>query len=207
MQTNDHDEINLLKELGESFVTKSFAKGDYLYRQGESPEYLYHLKLGLVGLLRSTEAGNESLLRLFKTDQFFGHRTLFSDETYHASSKCLEDCQIKLIPKKKALQFFNETPMAYAYLAKSLAKELRRAEVRSVTVSEGDVLQRVASALILFKTLKPDHLWTRKEIANYCASRTPTIITAMSKLEAKGAISQHKREIQIVNMDILETFI
>jgi CRP-like cAMP-binding protein len=207
MLVNESEETELLKILGNSFATKSFSKGQYLYNQGESPEYLYHIKSGLVGLLRSTEAGNESLLRLFKTDQFFGHRTLFSDETYHASSKCLEDCQIKLIPKKKAIEFFNETPMAYAYLAKSLAKELRRAEVRSVTVSEGDILQRVASALILFKTLKPDHLWTRKEIANYCASRTPTIITAMSKLEAKGAISQHKREIRIENMDILESLI
>jgi CRP-like cAMP-binding protein len=201
------EETKLLKELSKSFPTKHYKKGSYLYRQGDSPEFLYYFESGLAGLIRNTENGNESLLRLFKTDQFCGHRTLFSNETYHASSKCLADCFVKLIPKRKVLEFFDSNPNAYFYLAKSLAKELRRAEERSVTVSEGDVLQRVASALVLFKNLKPDHLWTRKEIANYCASRTPTVITALGKLETLGAISQNKREITIMNLDMLEKLI
>ena len=207
MNINKTEETELLIELSNSFAATMFKKGSCLYQQSDEPKFLYYLESGLVGLVRSTEDGNESLLRLFKRDQFFGHRTLFSDETYHASSKCLEDCSIKLIPKNDALNFFESNPKAYFYLVKLLAKELRRAEVRSVTVSEGDIQQRVAAALVLFKSLKPDHLWTRKEIANYCASRTPTVITALGKLEAKGAISQHKREIQILDLEMLEKLI
>ena len=64
-------------------------------------------------------------------------------------------------------------------------------------------MERVVYALLLFKKLHPEHLWTRTEIANYCASRTPTVIKALGELEKKGAIEQNRRYIEIIDESIL----
>lgn len=199
MRFNEVEEQSFVEEILKDKTLIHLRKGDYLYHVGDSPKGLYFIKEGLVGLIRTTAKGQESLLRLFKKGQFLGHRSLFSDEHYHASARCLEDTHIIFAPKEEVLQRFDDNPRAYYFLARALAKELRRAEVRSVLVSEGDVMERVVSTLLLFKSLYPDHLWTRTEIANFCASRTPTVIKALGELEAQGLIRQQGRKIEILN--------
>jgi CRP-like cAMP-binding protein len=192
--------INKLIKLGEP---RSLIRGDVIYRESEAPQGLFYIEKGLVGLTKVSVSGSESLMRLFRSEQFFGHRTLFANEHYHGTAKCLEDSHILYIQKKLALDFFNENPRSYIFLVQSLAKELRRAENRSVLVSEGHIIERVAYALIFFKKLYPDHMWTRTEIANYCASRTPTVIKTLGILEEKGAIKQNRRFIEITDESAL----
>lgn len=194
---------DLITQLIGAGEIRPLKRGDIIYWESEKPLGLYYIKRGLVGLTKLSGSGSESLLRVFKTEQFFGHRTLFSDESYHGTAKCLEDSEIVFINKKAAVQIFDENPKSYKYLVMSLAKELRRAENRSVMISEGHIIERVSYALILFKKLYPDHLWTRTEIANYCATRTPTVIKALSVLEKKGAIGQNRRFIEIFDENIL----
>ncbi len=193
------EEKSLVERLLNWGIPQSLKRGDYVYREGDAPKGLYFIRSGLVGLIKYTPNGAESLIRLFKKDQFFGHRTLFADETYHGTAQCLEPTEILFCNKELVFKVFENEPKAYYFLARALAKELRRAEERSVIVSEGDILERVASALLLFKKMKPDHLWTRTEIASYCASRTPTVIKALGHLEELGAIQQEKRNIEILD--------
>lgn len=204
------DSIIIVKKLIEMGDPKDLSRGDIIYREKESPEGLFYIKKGLVGLTKISVSGSESLMRLFKSEQFFGHRTLFSDEHYHATARCLEDSQVLFINKKRALEIFEENPKSYKFLVRSLAKELRRAENRSVLISEGNITERVAYALILFKKLYPEHMWTRSEIANYCASRTPTVIKTLGLLEERGAIFQNRRSIEIIDeetlLDVIEEF-
>lgn len=194
---------DIITHLMSSGETRLLKRGDVIYWEAAKPLGLYFIKYGLVGLTKLSGSGNESLLRVFKTEQFFGHRTLFSDESYHGTAKCLEDSEIIFITKKEAVQIFDDNPKSYKFLVMSLAKELRRAENRSVMISEGHIIERVSYALILFKKLYPDHLWTRTEIANYCATRTPTVIKALSLLEKKGAIGQNRRFIEILDENLL----
>ncbi|MBC86842.1 MAG: hypothetical protein CL677_06640 [Bdellovibrionaceae bacterium] len=195
---------NTLVEKGNVDVLQ---RGQSVYREGDTPKGLYYVRSGLVGLIKVTSNGSESLLRIFKQGQFFGHRSLFSEELYHASAQCLEPTEVVFVPKTTVFSLFKEKPEAYFYLARALAKELRRAENRSVLVSEAQILERVASTLLLFKRMHPKHQWTRTEIANYCASRTPTVIKVLGDLESSGAISQNRREIQIVDESKLLDFI
>jgi CRP-like cAMP-binding protein len=207
MEFHSAEEKKLVEKLLHWGIPRSVARGATIYREGDQPEGLYYLQKGLVGLVKVTPSGTESLLRVFKQGQFLGHRTLFADEAYHANAKCLENSELIFCPKKLVLEVFDTDPNAYSFLARALAKELRRAENRSVMISEGDVKQRVSSALLLFKKLYPDHLWTRTEIANYCASRTPTVIKTLGELEGLGYIKQEGRSIEILDEEGLMTLI
>lgn len=201
------DEKQFVKELLQLAKPYNFKKGQYIYHTDDAPKGLYYVNTGLVGLLRVSANGQESLLRLFKKQQFFGHRSLFSNETYHASARCMEDCEILFCDKNSVIEFFDSHPKGYFFLARALSKELRRSELRSVMISESEVIERVAAAILIFKNLYPDFKWTRTDIANFCASRTPTVIKTLAHMEKQGLIKQDGRKIEILNEEGLSELV
>lgn len=179
-------------------------RGDRIYQPGDSPNGLYFIQRGLIGLvLIGASSGKEHLVRFFKTGQFFGHRSLFSNEGYHGTTTALEPTTIKLVPRQTVLQVLERYPRMYKDVLSVIAKELRRCEVQHVMILENQILPRAAQALVYLKDLHPDHKWTRQEISNFCASTVSTIIKALAELEAMGHIRQDGRTIEILNRDAL----
>lgn len=194
----------ILARLEQNAINLEFKRGEMIYSAGEEPKGLYLINEGLVGLsIIGEESGREHLLRFFTKGQFFGHRSLFADEAYHASSIALEKTNIKLLPKSILLTILDENPILYKDLVKYLGKELRRAENLHIMVLENQILPRTAQAIIYLKNLHPEHNWTRTEIANFTASTTSTIIKAMAQLEDLGLIRQSGRTIEILNKEEL----
>ena len=181
----------------------NFKRGENVYKQGDSPQGIYFVNKGLVGLIKIGFSGKEHLLRFFRQGQFFGHRSLFSNEGYHGSTIALEPTEIKLVPKTTVLDTIKKQPQLLMDVVKVLAKELRRCEDQHVMILDNEILVRVAQALIYLKDLHPQHNWTRQEIANFCASTVSTVIKALAELEEKGIIYQEGRTINILKRDTL----
>ena len=199
---------NLSPDIQEIFATNTkileFKRGEHIYRASERPSGIYFIENGLVGLLIiGKESGKEHLLRFFKSGQFFGHRSLFSDEDYHGNTIVLEATRLSLIPKKIILNVLEKHPLLYKEIIMIIAKELRRCENQHVMILENKILGRTAQAIIYLKELHPDHNWTRQEIANFCASTVSTIIKTMAELESMGHISQIGRAIEILDREAL----
>lgn len=180
-----------------------FKKGDPIYQVGEEPRGVYVLKSGLIGLTAFSQKGSEHLLRLFRPNQFFGHRTLFAQEVYHASSICLENSQVGFYEKALVYEILKKFPQTAELLIKTLAQELGRAELHRIRISDETVISRIAEAIVYLTELKEDHPWTREEIAKFCASTTPTVIRALGSLEDEGLIEQRGRKILIKNREKL----
>ncbi len=181
-------------------ITKK--RGEFIYRQGDTPDGLYFIEKGLIGLLLiGASSGKEHLLRFFREGEFFGHRSLFAGEGYHGSTVCLEASSIKVVPKSVVLMALDRHPILYKELTYVLSKQLRRCEVQHVMILENQILARTALALVYLKDLHPEHMWTRQEIANFCASTTSTIIKAMAEIEALGLIKQEGRKIEILDRE------
>ncbi len=198
---NKLDEI--ISDLTKDKPMALMRKGQRFYSAGDTPQRLFFIKEGLVGLMQSSLQGAESLLRVFKKDQVFGHRSFFAEEKYHLAAVALDDSQYIQIDKEEIYSYFASSPEKYLVVIKILARELRRAEQRSLVLSEGNIIERVAYTLLLFKKLYSDRLWTRTEIASFCGSRTPTVIKALGDLEKMSIIRQERREIEIINEEAL----
>lgn len=175
-------------------------RGEKVYAQGESPQGIYLLQEGLVGLaIIGAKSGKEHLLRFFRAGQFFGHRSLFSGEGYHGNAIALETTKLLFISKEGVLQYLEAHPADYKEVITVLAKELRHCENQRVLILENQILPRVAQALVYLKDLHPEHQWTRQEIADFCGSTASTVIKTMGGLEDQGYIRQVTREIQILD--------
>jgi len=174
-------------------------RGQFVYRTDEMPQGIYFVSRGLVGLVVVGSSGKDHLLRFFREGQFFGHRSLFSQEPYHGSAVALEPTYLKLVPEKVILSALKIQPELYREVVLTLARELRRCELQHVMILENQVLSRTAQALVYLKDLHPDHNWTRQEIADFCASTNSTIIKALAELESLGLIRQSGRTIAILD--------
>lgn len=182
----------------------NFKRGEKIYQQGEQPKGIYFVQKGLVGLvLLGENSGKEHLLRFFKSGDFFGHRSLFSEENYHGNTVALEQTEILLVSKLDWLEASQTYPEILKLAVKVLSKELKQSEVQRVLILENQILSRVAQSIVYLKDLHPEHNWTRQEIANFCASTVSTVIKALSELESKGLISQTGRSIEVLKRDDL----
>jgi CRP-like cAMP-binding protein len=176
------------------------ARGEAIYRQGDKPKGLYFVESGLVALVAvSDQAAREHLLRVFRAPQFFGHRSLLSDQGYHATAIFLEPSVLRMIPVAVIQHALESHPVLYREIARALALELGRSERHRLVLLEQEVLARTAEAIVYLKEIHPEYRWTRQEIANYCGSTVFSVIKALGELEKRGLITQSKREIDIVN--------
>lgn len=184
--------------------TLDFKRGDTIYSAGELPLGMYFVVKGLVSIVITGEqSGKEHLLRFFKSGQFFGHRSLFSNEMYHATTRALEATEIRFVPKPVLLEALQTDPSLYKRILEVLSKELRRAEIQRVMILENDVLARVAQSIVYLQNLSPEHTWTRQEIADFCGSTASTVIKILAKLEEMGLITQKGRSIHIDDKEAL----
>lgn len=190
-------------QLDSRSFTIDVKRGEHIYQQGDKPKGIYFVKQGLVGLTKIGLTGKEHLLRFFRQGQFFGHRSLFSNEDYHGSTVALEQTKLKLVSKETVLEVLNSNPKLLFGVVDVLSRELRRCENQHVLILDNQINIRVAQGLVFLKDLHPNHNWTRQEIANFCASTVSTVIKSLSNLEELGFIKQEGRSIHIINREKL----
>lgn len=194
---------DLPRELSQEFDKKAIQKllkrGEFVYHVTDQPHGLYFVEEGLVGLTLVGPSGKDHLLRFFKPQQFFGHRSLFAEEPYHGSAIALEKTKLLFLPKSVVHQALEDHPRLYLDILRVLAKELRRVELQHVRIVENQILSRVAQSLVYLKDMRSDHLWTRQEIATFCGSTPSTVIKALASLESRKLIQQVNRRIDILD--------
>lgn len=176
---------------------RQFRRGERIYSAGESPTHLFAIESGLVGLTLVSPSGAEHLLRLFGAGNYFGHRSVLAQETYHADAMALEESQVKCVRVDELARVLGRDAEVSRDLLQQLARDLGRAERQRVDWLESDVHSRVAEAVVYLKERYGDHRWTRAEIASFCGSTVSTVIKTLAKFEERGWIAQNGREIQV----------
>lgn len=192
--------VGIKQQFEDSAKTLELKRGQFVYQQGDQPAGVYFVEQGLVGLmLVGQSSGKEHLVRFFKQGQYFGHRSLFSDEGYHGTTVAIETTTLKLVPKQVLIAAIDAFPSLLKDVVRVLSKELRRCENHQVMILENEILARTALAIVYLKDLHPHHNWTRQEIANFCASTPSTVIKALAELEERRLIQQTGRSITIID--------
>lgn len=200
---NPFSQINSagLECIDQNKITLDKNRSDVVYRQGDQPKGVYFLKKGLVGLTSVGVSGKEHLLRMFKPGQYFGHRSFFANEPYHASSVCLDPCEIDFVAESCIHRLLEVQPELQMNVIQTLARELRVSEEARMSLSEKDVLARTAEALIYLEKISTDHHWTRKELADLLDSTPPTIVRTLQKLQAMGLLVPEGKDYRIMDYD------
>jgi len=196
------------KELSKNKGNNFYKKGQTIFYEGNQSHGLYCIYQGKVKLSKLGESGKEQVLRLAKSKDVLGYRSIFSTEPYQATATALEDSFICHLSKEKFLTLMTLNPRLSWNTMQLLSKDLKNAEKHLINIAQKTVPQRIAEALLLLHTTfgfkedkkSIDIKLTRSEISDIAGTTTETTIRTLAKMNKNGDIILKGKLIQIPDL-------
>ncbi|MFC2138024.1 Crp/Fnr family transcriptional regulator [Bacteroidota bacterium] len=196
------------EQIDSQIKCKDFKKGQYIYKEGESPTELMFLYKGKVKIFKEGIGGREQIVRLSKPNGFIGYRALFAEETYNASAAVLEDSTIWIIDKNAIYKIIEQNSKFALKLIKTMASELGLSNTRTVTLTQKHIRGRLAESLLfLIETygylndgVTINALLSREDLANLSNMTTSNAIRTLSSFASEGVVNLDGRKIKILDL-------
>lgn len=141
---------DLLGELAERAVSRLFAKGEPIVRQGDDSAELFIVKRGQVVVVLGAGESEREVSRLSE-GQFFGEMALVTGERRKATVRAASESELLVITRAAFEEVLHRAPDVIAELSTVLAKrqvELGHHEEAMSKEDADEVVERESSALI-----------------------------------------------------------
>jgi len=200
-----------LTVLNDSKTCTHYKKGQYIFTENGFPLGIFCMNHGKVKLTTSGLDGKEQILRLCKDGDILGYRALMSNDRYQCSAVALEDCSICFISKDTFFSLINNHQSLGFEIIKLLSHDLKQAQQHIVTLSQKNVRERMAEALLFIKAtygLQDDGqtinvILSREEIADFVGTSTESAIRLLSEFNQDKIIQLEGKKIKLLNLDKL----
>src|SRR5205814_924199 len=137
-----------LAELADRVRTKSFKRGEMIFRKDDPGTHLYMVLEGGVKIALPGEFGQEALVAIMRPGEFFGELALFDRSPRSASATALEDTRAALLAGDDFLAYLESHPASFRVVLETLARTIRRLSDRVEDLIFLDVPSRVAKYLL-----------------------------------------------------------
>jgi CRP/FNR family transcriptional regulator, cyclic AMP receptor protein len=104
-------------------------KGETLFHQGESGP-LFHVKSGLLKIVRVHEDGNPFLVNIIVPDEMIPHHSLISPMPYHGTAIALVTSEIEIVSPQEWYEDLERSPEKCREIALLLQNKLRTMQQR-----------------------------------------------------------------------------
>ena len=106
-------------------MPKHLKKGDYLFREGDTPIGFYIVQKGASNVHRVSAAGKEQVIYLFRPIESFAEATLATETGYPANARATETSTVLLVPKSDFLDMLRRRPDLALRTLGSMSQHLR----------------------------------------------------------------------------------
>ncbi len=200
-----------LGALNDSKTCAHYKKGQYIFTENGFPLGIFCINHGKVKLATSGLDGKEQILRLCKDGDILGYRALMSHDRYQSSAIALEDCSICFIAKNTFFSLINNNQSLGFEIIKLLSHDLKQAQQSIVALSQKNVRERMAEALLFIKAtygLQEDGqtlnvVLSREEIADFVGTSTESAIRLLSEFNQDKIIQLEGKRIKLLDLDKL----
>jgi len=183
---------------------RSYSTKDSIYEDGQAARWLYYLVSGRVKTVQTNEFGKELTTTIFEAGQFFGYFPLLTETRYTDTAICLENAEVRLIPKKDfQLLLFNNREVA-AHFIKIMANKTNSVEQQLIEFAYSSVRRKVALALIAHSKDALEIEVAREELASAAGTAKETLIRTLSDFKGEGLIRIEKGKIVILDKEGLQ---
>lgn len=189
-----------LRELAALAVEHCFAPGEFIFWEGDPPEWFYIVEQGKVKILKHSSSGKELIIAVFGSGEMFGEVAVFDNAPYPASAQATGETCVLGVRREDFLGFLGRNPSLSLKIINVLGGRLRDAHSRLRDLAGERVEQRLASILLMLHSkLGPNLPFTRQEIADMAGTTTETAIRVMSRLKDGGVIRSSRGRIIILD--------
>jgi CRP/FNR family transcriptional regulator len=193
-----------LGELANLAREHSFIPNEFIFWDGDAPEWFYIVAEGKVKVLKHSSLGKEFIIAFLGPGEMFGEVAVFENKPYPASAQAVTETRVVGVRRDDFLSFLANRPQVALRIISVLAGRLRDAQGRLRDFAGERVEQRLASVLLMLAaTLGGTLPFTRQEIADMSGTTTETAIRVMSHLKDRGIIRSVRGKVIILDEEKL----
>lgn len=191
----------------DNFNVQTFKKNQFIYAEGDEPEYLWCLLKGKVKKLKKGVGGRVQILRLIRPVQYFGYRAYFAQEPYVSSAMAFEPSTLGAIPMTVVREMIDNNRKLAWFFIHELSRNLGGSDTKIVNLTQKHIRGRLAEALMVLRenygyeedesTLKI--YMSREDLANLSNMTTANAIRTLSTFVDERLITVDGRRIRIIN--------
>ncbi|HHW30607.1 MAG TPA: Crp/Fnr family transcriptional regulator [Clostridiaceae bacterium] len=196
-----------MDEIMKTVKSRSFKRGELIYRAGDHSDSLYIVNSGKIKIYRLSESGKEQLVRILNPGDFTGELALFSQSVHESYAEAMEDTKICIITRSDLQEFLMKYPSISLKFLAEFSRRLEKSEKQTARVSTEKVETRLALFLAECVTSSEGPMefvlpMSRKDLASYLGTTPETISRKLAEFEDAGYIKQKKgRKIEILDLD------
>jgi len=189
-----------LTELASMAIERSLMPGEFIFWEGDAPDWFYIVQDGKVKVLKHSSLGKEFIIAFFSPGEMFGEVAVFENKPYPASAQAVAETKVFSINSRDFLSFLASHPMVALRIISILGGRLRDAQDRLRDLAGERVEQRLAKILLmLFAKFGAALPFTRQEIADMSGTTTETAIRVLSRLRDSGIVRSARGKIVILD--------
>lgn len=205
----NHLERHEMQEILKMSRQMIFEKGEIIYHDGDSLEYLYIVHKGRVKIYQLFESGKEQLLRILESGEFMGELALFTEKVLDSYAEAIEKTEICVIHRNDMQNLMKIHPTIPLKILSEFSNRLEETEDLVGQLSSKDVKTRTASYLMKLSqdknTAEIVLPMSKKDLASYLGTTQETISRRLSNFQSNGWIKQEgQRKIEILNRGALK---
>lgn len=187
------------------------ARGEVIYREGETPTGLHLIVYGQVKLALHSAQGSEKVLEILEAGETFGEAELFLDDRYTLTAQALKESLLLHISRATLLDELDRDPLLVRKMITGLCQRVHQviSDVEACSLYSG--CRRVVDYLLrsqpdgrqaLTVTLPA----TKYVIASRLSLTQETFSRILNELSVRGLIAVEARQIHIPNVARLRAY-
>jgi len=201
------DELVKMAECKTSYTIK---KGEPIFEEGEVTNGIYCVKDGVCKMTKLSANGKDQIVKLVKSGELLGQRSMISEEPANLSAVALEDMEVCFIPKSEVMAFFTQNNQFSMNVMKTICGDLKEADDHMVSMAQKNVKERLAETLLYLEETfgKSEdgslHIQlSREELAGMIGTATESCIRLLSEFNKSGYVDLVGKKITILDRNKL----
>lgn len=202
------------RQLASQVTEAHYAKGEFIFREGDPAEYFHIVKEGAVKCVKSCPDGKEITLKvLLPGDLFCCEAAVFDGAPHPGCAQPMGNVSLLRLNKKAYCDVIRRNPDVALEVIRYLGHRLNEAQENSKVLALDRAEQRVASLLVNLAgraaVREADGLrltvrLTRQDLANMAGLSVETTIRVMGRLKRSRLVSGNAKRIVIRDLPRLK---
>lgn len=179
----------LMQALSSDRESRHFRKKDIIFKEGDTPRWLYYLESGQVKIFKTSDDGRELIVKVAKPGDFIGYLALLKNDAYPESAAALDESVLKLIPKEDFNALMSSSRDVTARFLKMLAQHVAEREQQLLDLAYNSVRRRVATSLLYLNDqgIREINL-LREDLAALAGTAKETLIRTLTDFRLEGLV-------------------